>query len=602
MAYRDLRAFISLLEKRGLLKRITAEVEAELEITEITDRICKTGGPALFFEKVKGYQIPAVTNLFGSLERVKLALEVTTLDEIGPKLVHLFQRAGQPLTFLDKLKALPQLAHLASLFPKIVKDGPCKEIIIKDNPSLKEFPILKCWPEDKGPFITLPLVFTKDAVTKQRNVGMYRMQVFSSCTTGMHWHIHKDGSHYFQEYRKAGKRMEVAVAIGTDPAVTYAATAPMPRGVDELLLAGFIRQEPVRMVKALTVDIRVPAKAEFILEGYIDPEETRIEGPFGDHTGYYSLEGEYPVFHVTALTHRRNPVYSTTIVGRPPMEDCYLAYATERIFLPLLRTILPEIEDYTLPWEGVFHNIVVAVLDKEFPGHAAKVMSGLWGTGQMSFAKAVVLIDDKSLLSRREDLLRHILDTIDFQSDILLTEGILDVLDHSAPQGLYGTKIGIDATSRIAGETARPARPTSFETLSEFSIRARLQEIAPGVTSLRVLFPNTPRPLMILAVKKEGERNSKYYLDLLQKEPLFRGILVIYDSDIDLANDSLLLWKAFNNVDPGRDIRIVRWGAMLDATRKGPQDGHHREWPDDIVMSENIVQLVNEKFPEIGKK
>jgi 4-hydroxy-3-polyprenylbenzoate decarboxylase len=396
--------------------------------------------------------------------------------------------------------------------------------------------------------------------------------------------------------------MEVAVAIGTDPAVTYAATAPMPRGVDELLLAGFIRQEPVRMVKALTVDIRVPAKAEFILEGYIDPEETRIEGPFGDHTGYYSLEGEYPVFHVTALTHRRNPVYSTTIVGRPPMEDCYLAYATERIFLPLLRTILPEIEDYTLPWEGVFHNIVVAVLDKEFPGHAAKVMSGLWGTGQMSFAKAVVLIDDKSLLSRREDLLRHILDTIDFQSDILLTEGILDVLDHSAPQGLYGTKIGIDATSRIAGETARPARPTSFETLSEFSIRARLQEIAPGVTSLRVLFPNTPRPLMILAVKKEGERNSKYYLDLLQKDPLFRGILVIYDSDIDLANDSLLLWKAFNNVDPGRDIRIVRWGAMLDATRKGPQDGHHREWPDDIVMSENIVQLVNEKFPEIGKK
>jgi 4-hydroxy-3-polyprenylbenzoate decarboxylase len=600
MSFRNLHEFITRLESAGELVRIRKQVSPILEITEIADRMMKSpaGGKALLFESVEGSPFPVLINAFGSFRRMALALSADP-NALAGRLREILDQSP-PGTIFEKLSLIPKAVSWSRFFPRMHhgKTAPCQEVVYTgDDVDLAMLPVLKCWPQDGGRFVTLPVVFTRSLHDGRPNAGMYRLQIYDRRTTGMHWHIHKDGSHYFQEYRKAGKRMEAAVAIGTDPAVTYASTAPMPRGVDEMILAGFIRRKPVATVKALTVDIRVPAEAEFILEGYIDPEETRIEGPFGDHTGYYSLEDQYPVFHVTAITHRKDPVYSATVVGRPPMEDCYLAYATERLFLPLIRTILPEIKDYRLPWEGVFHNIVTAAIDKEFPGHAAKVMNGLWGTGQMSFAKAIVLVDDEGLLTDGGRLLRHILDIIDLNADITITEGILDVLDHSAPQGLYGSKIGIDATSRIPGERPRQDMTTPSERLGDDGLLSRLKALDTGFTALRTVCPDSRRPLILTAAAKDAQKNSAHYMNLV-KSIGYQGIWVLYDSIIDLRDDSLVLWKAFNNVDPGRDIRFIPSGAVIDATRKTPSDGHSRPWPDDIVMSPEIVRQVDEKFPE----
>jgi 4-hydroxy-3-polyprenylbenzoate decarboxylase len=391
MAYPDLRAFIAELENRKLLKKITVEVDAELEITEISDRVVKAGGPALYFANVKGYKMPVVTNLFGTMERMKLALGVEDLDRIGNELISILQPSELPTTFLDKLKTIPRLAKLSSYLPKVVRNGPCKEVVHLDNPSLAGLPVLKCWPGDGGPFITLPLVFTRDPETGRRNVGMYRMQVYNETTTGMHWHIHKDGAAHCARLRGSTEKMPVAVALGADPALIFAATAPLPPGIDEVLFAGFLRREQVELVKCETVDLEVPARAEVILEGYVDPDETRLEGPFGDHTGYYSLADQYPVFHLTCVTHRKEPIYPATIVGRPPMEDAFIGKATERIFLPLMRLTLPEIVDVNMPPEGVFHNCVIVSIKKRYPGHARKVMCALWGLGLMMLAKLIIV-------------------------------------------------------------------------------------------------------------------------------------------------------------------------------------------------------------------
>jgi len=445
MAYSDLQTFINKLESRGLLKRISTAVEAYLEITEITDRVSKQGGPALLFEHVKGYHMPVLTNAFGSMERMHLALEVESLDQIGEELISMIQLEEMPLTLMDKIKTLPRLARLSSFLPKQVKTGPCKEVIIKDSPSLAELPVLHCWPEDGGPFITLPLVFTKDPVTGRRNLGMYRMQIFDERTTGMHWHIHKDAA---EHYRQACSRLPVAVAIGADPATTYAATAPLPHGIDELLLAGFLRKEPVELVKCETVDLEVPARAEIILEGYVDLDETRLEGPFGDHTGYYSLAGQYPVFHLTCVTRRKKPVYPATIVGRPPMEDAYLGKATERIFLPFMRMQLPEIVDMNMPPEGVFHNCVIVSINKRYPGQAKKVMCALWGMGLMMLAKMIVVVDARVNVQNVSEVMWRVFNNIDPRRDILMADGPLDALDHSSPLPHYGSKMGIDATTK----------------------------------------------------------------------------------------------------------------------------------------------------------
>ncbi len=451
MAYRDLREFLRLLEEKGLLKRIKAEVDPVLEIAEINDRVVKAGGPALLFENPKNSKFPVLVNAFGLYERMKLALEVDSLDDIGGRILE-FLEPEIPTNFIEKLKALPKLKKLSDFIPKIVKSGSCKEVIIEDNPSLDIFPILKTWPDDGGKFITLPMVFTKDPDTGIRNCGMYRMHVYDSKTTGMHWHMHKDGARHYRNAERKGERLEVAVAIGSDPATMYSATAPLPEGIDEMLFAGFLRNSAVELIKCKTVDLEVPANAEIVLEGYCEPGERRIEGPFGDHTGYYSLQDKYPVFHITCITHRKDAIYPATIVGKPPMEDCYIAKATERIFLPLLKKQLPEIIDMNLPLEGVFHNIAVISIDKRYPGHARKVMYALWGMGQMSFTKAIIVVDKWVNVQNLSEVVWRMGNNVDPKRDTVIVEGPLDVLEHASNIPSYGGKIGIDATKKWPSE------------------------------------------------------------------------------------------------------------------------------------------------------
>lgn len=595
--FRNLHEFIDELEREGELIRFSEPVSNRLEITEITDRMSKLpgGGKAILFENVNGSEFPVLMNQFGSTKRINMALGSSSLDGLAGRL-HDIINMKPPKSFMEKLRLLPELLKYSRFLPRTFRGkAPCQEVVLRgDDVDLTRIPVLFCWPDDGGPFVTLPVVFTKGLSDGRRNAGMYRMQIFDRNTTGMHWHIHKDGAHHYHEYLREEKRMEVAVAIGTDPAVTYSATAPLPRGIDEMLLAGFIRRAPVRMTKCVTVDIEVPAEAEFIIEGYVDPGELRVEGPFGDHTGYYSLEGDYPVFHVTAVTHRRDAVYSATIVGKPPMEDCYMALATERLFLPMIKTILPEIKDYMLPWEGVFHNIAVVAIDKEFPHHAGKVMNGMWGSGQMSFAKILVMIDDAALLYDRPGLIRHILDTIDLHADITLTKGILDVLDHSAEKPLYGSKLGIDATARISGEEPRSDQAL-HGSMNSAALLHGFHQIDDGFTAAATVLDECRNRVVLLNVKKSGGKNSQFFRERIRNSSLKeQGIFVLLDSEIDLSNHSVVLWKVFNNVDPSRDMVLEKGCVIIDATKKGVPDGHSRQWPDDIEMSDEVKKRVDE--------
>lgn len=450
MAFYDLREFINALESRGMLKRIKTPVDCNLEITEITDRVSKMEGKknvALLFENVKGYDMPVLMNAFGSMERLALAFGVNDIEEIPNELREILRLPYISLqNKMDLIHIIPT-AKRAINFPKYVKKAPCQEVVITDNPTLDKFPILKCWPQDGGPFITLPLVFTRNPKTGKRNVGMYRLQKYDGQTTGMHWHLHKDGASNYRAYQEMGKdKIEVAVAIGTDPVITYAATAPLPRDIDEMVFAGFLRKKSVEMVKCKTVDVEVPACSEIVLEGYVNIGETRLEGPFGDHTGYYSLADDYPVFHITCITHRKNPIYSATIVGKPPMEDCFLAKATERIFLPLLQQTLPEIRDINFPLEGVFHDCVMVSIKKTYPQQAKKVMHAIWGMGQMMFTKMIIVVDEHVDVQKEKEVWWRVFNNIDAKHDIVMVEGPLDALDHSSPMAKWGTKIGIDAT------------------------------------------------------------------------------------------------------------------------------------------------------------
>ena len=450
MAFYDLREFINALESRGMLKRIKTPVDCNLEITEITDRVSKMEGKknvALLFENVKGYDMPVLMNAFGSMERLALAFGVNDIEEIPNELREILRLPYISLqNKMDLIHIIPT-AKRAINFPKYVKKAPCQEVVITDNPTLDKFPILKCWPQDGGPFITLPLVFTRNPKTGKRNVGMYRLQKYDGQTTGMHWHLHKDGASNYRAYQEMGKdKIEVAVAIGTDPVITYAATAPLPRDIDEMVFAGFLRKKSVEMVKCKTVDVEVPACSEIVLEGYVNIGETRREGPFGDHTGYYSLADDYPVFHITCITHRKNPIYSATIVGKPPMEDCFLAKATERIFLPLLQQTLPEIRDINFPLEGVFHDCVMVSIKKTYPQQAKKVMHAIWGMGQMMVTKMIIVVDEHVDVQKEKEVWWRVFNNIDAKHDIVMVEGPLDALDHSSPMAKWGTKIGIDAT------------------------------------------------------------------------------------------------------------------------------------------------------------
>lgn len=461
MAYKSLQNFIKALEEKKLLRRISAEVSSDLEITEITDRISKGYGPALLFENIKGSPYPLLINAFGSYERLNLALEVDNIDSIAEDIKNLVDMSTY-LGILNKIKAVPKVARLATVFPRKVDRAPCQEVV--EDPDLSTLPILKCWPEDGGKFITLPLVITKDPETGIQNMGMYRLQVYDNKTTGMHWHLHKDGREIYEKYRKLGGKMPVSVAIGTDPATTYAATAPLPKEIDEMMFSGFLRKWPLEIVKSKTNDIYVPANAEFILEGYVDVyEELKEEGPFGDHTGYYSLKDKYPVFHLTCITHKKNPVYSTTIVGKPPMEDCYLGKATERIFLPLLKFQIPEIIDINFPLEGVFHNCIIVSIKKRYPGHAKKVMSALWGMGQMMYTKMIIVVDGNINPQDLSTVAWKVFNNIDAKRDVVIVEGPLDALDHASNLPHYGHKMGIDATKKWPTEGHTREWPNDIE-------------------------------------------------------------------------------------------------------------------------------------------
>lgn len=463
MAHKDLQSYLNMLEQKGMLHRVKAEVDPVLEIAAISDRVVKKEGPALLFENVKGYSIPVVTNIFGNMNIVKEAFQIETLDDLMRRMEKILELPGTG-NWLEKLKNLPRLIEMGRYVPKRVNKAPCQEIRM-DPPSILNLPVLQLWPGDGGRFITLPLVFTHDPRTGRRNTGMYRMQVYDEVTAGMHWHIHKDGAGHL---RTAEKRLEVAVALGADPAVIYSATAPLPSGIDEMLFAGFLRCEPVEMTKALTVDIEVPARAEIILEGYVNREETRLEGPFGDHTGYYSPPDYYPVFHLTCITMRRNAVYPATVVGPPPMEDAYLGKVTERLFLPIIRMQLPEIKDINFPVEGVFHNCAIVSIKKSYPGQARKVMYALWGMGQMMFTKYIIVVDSDVDVQNMAEVRWHVLGNTDPRRDTVIVDGPLDILDHASNCCGYGSKMGIDATRKLKEEgynrswpeIARPTKET----------------------------------------------------------------------------------------------------------------------------------------------
>ncbi|HLW98259.1 MAG TPA: menaquinone biosynthesis decarboxylase [Candidatus Acidoferrales bacterium] len=473
MGYKDLRAFVERLEREKELKRITVEVDPVLEITEIAERAVRAGGPALLFEKPKGSRVPLLINALGSERRINLALEVNEVGEIADRIRGMLDFQS-PQGLFEKIKMLPKLAELGSFFPKTVRSGVCKEVVKKENFSLFDFPILKCWPQDAGRFITWPLVITKNPETGKRNVGVYRMQVYDERTTGMHWQTQKHGAEHFRRARMKNPdgRIEVAVAIGADPATCLAGILPIPPDLDEFMFAGFLRRDPVEMVKAETLDIEVPANSEIVLEGYVNLNEMRTEGPFGDHTGFYSLEGEYPVFHVTCVTHRRDPIYMTTIVGPPPQEDFWMGHAVERIFLPVMKMQYPEIVDVAMPAEGIFHNLMIVAIRKSYPGHARKIMNAIWSLGQAMFTKVIVVVDHDVDIQNPREVVWKTLCALDPERDIQFVMGPLDSLDHAARIQDFGSKMGVDATRKWASEGF--ARPWPDEIVMDSAISSRI--------------------------------------------------------------------------------------------------------------------------------
>ena len=473
MAFKDLRAFIEFLESRGDLKRIQTPVSRHLEITEISDRTVKGGGPALLFEKVDGYDTPLAINLFGTHQRTAWALGVDDISELAGRVEELLGLAQNlPSGLGDKLRTLKDLAGIARTQPKTVRRAPCQEIVLEgDDADLNILPVLKCWPMDAGPFITLPLVISSDPETGRRNVGTYRMQVYDSQTTGMHWQTHKVGaSHYRAGEERGLDRMEVAVALGGDPATMWTGALPLPPDMDEIAAAGFIRNESVEMVKCKTIDLEVPAQAEYILEGYVVPGELRPEGPFGDHTGYYSPAEEYSVFHLTAITHRRDPIYPTTMVGRPPTEDFFMGTAAARFMLPAMKMTMPEVADLNMPAEGVFHNLVIVSVKKEYPGHARKVMHAIWGLGLLALAKTIVVVDDFVDVQDLSEVAWRVTNNIDPARDVVFADGPIDDLDHASPTPRYGSKMGIDATAKGRGDGREREWPPDIEMTKEIKL------------------------------------------------------------------------------------------------------------------------------------
>lgn len=565
MAYRDLQSFLKKLEATGELKKINIQVSPELEMTEIADRVSKAHGPALLFEDSTDSEYPVVMNAMGSYKRMSMALGVENLDDIGEE-IQAYLNLSNYLCVRGLLKSIPRLLRLLHVFPiKVPGRGSCQKVI-EHNPDLSSLPVLKCWPKDAGRFFTLPLVFTKEADSKKQNVGMYRMQILDKTSTGMHWHKHKDGSNIYESFAKKGQRMPVSVALGCDPAITYAATAPLPKEIDEMMLAGWLRKSNVKMVKCVTNDIYVPAHAEFVLEGYVDPNEELVwEGPFGDHTGYYSLADYYPRFHVTCITHKKNPIYPATVVGKPPMEDCYMAKATERIFLPILRMQIPELVDLNLPLEGVFHNCAILSIKNRYPGAARKVMNAVWGMGQMMYTKLILIVDESVDIQNLSSVKDAVLENVNGKDSLFFCEGPLDALDHSSAKALYGCRLGVDATSQ---------RKTKEDD---------------GVE-------NT---FAVITIDKKENYQGRNAVEEYMKDHADKFVICVEDS-VDSKDMSTVMWKVFNNIDAQRDIVIQGHKIGIDATKKLTGEGITRDWPDDITMTEDVKQAVEERWSRYG--
>jgi len=591
--YKNLPAFIAELEKRGELIRVKEPVSCELEITEIADRLVKHGGPAVLFENVVSKDFPVLIGIYGTSERTALSMGVPNLDALAERVTKLMQinpgKGGLKAAFA----LLPKLGELKGFFPKRVSNAPVQEVVLRgDQIDLPRIPVLKCWPLDAGPFITLPLVISKDPETGELNLGMYRMQVLDKRSTAMHWQLHKVGRRHHDKAKKLGKRLEIAVALGGDPILTYAATAPVPPipGVNEFNLAGFLRGAGVELARGITVDLPVPAEAEFVLEGYVDPaQEMVVEGPFGDHTGFYTLEDFYPQFHLTAITHRKNAIYPATIVGRPPMEDAYLIEASERLFLPAAQLILPEIKDYHMPPAGVAHNWVNVSIEKRYPGQAYKVANGLLGLGQMMFAKVMVVLDEGAPLggiAALQEALKHALPG----RDTLVSRGPIDVLDHSSRAMGYGGKLIIDGTKKLEEEGG----PAPFIPKAHANLPA-----LPGVEQKQL--PG----IWLVTFEKTRAGQAKALTGELLATPQSAGIrlLLLTDADTPLDTDEVM-WAVLNNIDPERDAWVMPGAEgpvlVLDGTRKLAEEGFTRRWPPKIVMSPEMVERVNQRWNDLG--
>jgi len=606
MSYSGLTEFVNELEKRNELIRIKQFVDPVLEITEITDRVTKSGGKALLFENT-GTRFPVLINAFGSDLRMSMAIGRNSLDEAGTEIQSLFENLSyNKETFFQKISAMPALLRLAGLLPaRTRRKGRCQEQIHR-NPDLGMLPVLKCWPHDGGRFFTLPLVHTRHPGTGNTNVGMYRMQVLDKNTTAMHWQRHKTGASHFEAWKTAGERMPVSVALGGDPVYTYAATAPLPENINEYILAGFLRKKKVNMVKCITNDLFVPEDADIVLEGYVDPAEDLVwEGPFGDHTGFYSLADWYPKFHVTCITHANNAIYPATIVGVPPQEDAWIAKATERLFLlPVRMTLQPEIEDFHMPDAGIAHNLVIVKIKKSYPGQGMKVLSSLSGAGQMMFTKYMVVVSGDVNIRNYNKLLTHIFSNTDLSRDLIFSHGPLDVLDHSSDSFSFGGKLGIDATIKLIEEIPvkdKIAISDKFDNSSK-SIGFIDRKI---VKNFNLSLFNEGAPLIILSVNRSDDEGVIDKVSSMfrtnDKESFFR-LIVVVDHTVDVNNLYMVVWQLLGNSDPQRDHEYISSRSLLlDGTIKAyRKEGFPRKWPNVVCSDLKTIESVDQKWNSLG--
>jgi 4-hydroxy-3-polyprenylbenzoate decarboxylase len=603
MAFAGLIPFIDNLEKNKELLRIKQFVDPVLEITEVTDRISKSGGKALLFENT-GTQFPLLINAFGSEKRIAMAIGRKSLSDAGFEIEKLFGSVTESRnSLLEKISSLPEFLRIAGIMPSKIKGkGSCQEIVIRD-PDLGILPVLKCWPHDGGRFITLPMVHTVHPLTGKTNVGMYRMQILDRNTTGMHWQRHKTGANHFEAWKQTGKKMPVSVALGGDPVYTYSATAPLPENINEYILAGFLRNRKVKMVRCITNELFVPEDADIVLEGYVDPSEDLItEGPFGDHTGFYSLADLYPKFHVTCITHRKNAVYPATIVGIPPQEDAFFAVASEKIFLsPIKMAMLPEVEDFHMPDAGTAHNLLVVKIRKTYPGQGLKVISSLSGAGQMMFTKYIVVVSGDVDIRDYGALARNVFMNLDPAQDIIFNKGPLDVLDHSSDSFSFGGKAGIDATVKMPEElNGRQGNKTYGE--GHFLKDLASDDIIKG---FNVKLVETGIPILVVSIDASGNKGALQKLKEYLRKELPGGLVkmvIAVDHTVDTEDLFMVAWQVLGNSDPLRDHEYISGSCILiNGTIKAYREGGFpRKWPNVVSSDETTIAKIDELWDSLG--